>query len=97
MTSNEVSAMPSWILYAVPASAGTSMACLLAFGSNPVVGQFAGIVGLFSLAASLVVVPVSIYALVANPKLRTAPRVIGTTACSLPIIGMLASFFGGGI
>ena len=97
MTNSKVAPMPIWILFAVPTAAFAALACLIAFGRNPIVAQVAGIAGLSSVGASFIVVPAAIYTLVVNRGLRTTPQFIGTAFCSLPILGMLASFRFGGI
>jgi len=45
----------------------------------------------------LSVVPAAIYALIANPSLRTLQQGLGVAICALPILGMVAAFLFGGI
>ena len=97
MANSKVAPMPNWLLFTVPAAAISALACLIAFGANPVAAQVAGIAGLFSVVAAFVVVPAAIYSLIANRALRTIPQIIGIMFCSLPILAMLASFLFGGI
>ena len=89
--------MPLWILFSVPGVAIVSGACAIAFDSYPIVAGIAGTAGAIAIATSFVVFPVAIWTLAANRQLRTAPQIIGTTLCALPILGMVASLLLGGI
>ena len=98
MPNTNIAPMPLWILFSLPAAAFSALTCLIAFGGTVgPVGFVAGIVGLLSVTASFVVVPAAIYALAANRELRSIPQFVGTALCSLPILGMIASYFLGGI
>jgi len=97
MANPRVVEMPIWILLALPATWVVSLFCAIAFRSHPVVVQVSMLAGLFCTTAAFVVVPVAIYALIANPALRTLQQSSGVAFCSLPILGMVAAFLFGGI
>lgn len=97
MTNSKVAAMPLWILFGVPAASIAAITCAIAFSSHPVVVDAALLISFCSGFAACVVLPVAIYALSANPALRTVPQGIGIVFCSLPILGMIASMLFGGI
>ncbi|WP_162314674.1 hypothetical protein [Pseudoxanthomonas yeongjuensis] len=90
-------AMPIWALIALPTIWAVSLTCAIVFKSNPTVVQISLLTSFFSTAAAFVIVPVSTYALIANPDLRSFQQIAGTTLCALPVLLILASFFFGGI
>ncbi|WP_460736173.1 hypothetical protein [Lysobacter tyrosinilyticus] len=89
--------MPIWILLALPATWGASLFCAIAFRSNPIIVQASMLTSLFCTAAAFVAVPVAIYALIANPSLRTLQQGSSVAFCSLPILGMVVALLFGGI
>ena len=89
--------MPIWVLIAIPSVWAVSLICAVAFKSIPAAVQISLLAGLFSIAAAFVIVPTSIYALISNSALRTSKQIAGIALCAIPIVGIFASFFSGGI
>src|SRR4249919_3918103 len=97
MANPRVVEMPIWILLALPATWCVAILCAIFYRSNPGIVQASLLTGLFCTAAALVAMPVAIYALTANPSLRTAQQSFGVAFCSLPILGLFAALLYGGI
>jgi hypothetical protein len=97
MANPRVVEMPIWILLALPTAWVVSLFCAIAFRSHPAIVQGSVLTSLFCTAAAFVAVPAAIYALIANPSLRTLQQGFGVAICALPILGMVAAFLFGGI